>query len=300
MLRSILTMVYCTRCLHAGYSYNSSVPKYHNRNNVRCPSQPWNIMFWDKTTNDGINYAMPTKSDAKRFKILYHNQSLNTSFVPPPPNETLPPPNETLPPPNETLPPPNEPLPPPNEPLPPPNDPSPPPLPTPLRSPNEPLSLPQNAYELTQHRTHNHGADEPITSGVDEEQTIDQVNHDLVSQFDSNFIGIRHVLDNYINITKRQDIVIKEKNNKIKEFKKDLRRYKDEVDYLNTELDNMEDRLYSYTATITDLEKQLKPRDDDKGKSLEIIMDVVENYRHIMGDGPYKALMDTLGTQYNT
>ena len=83
-------------------------------------------------------------------------------------------------------------------------------------------------------------------------------------------------------------------------MKQDIRRYKGDISYLNAELDIMDERLYSYTATITDLEKQLKPRDDDKGKSLEVIMDVVENHRHIMGDGPYKALMDTLATQYNT
>ena len=69
---------------------------------------------------------------------------------------------------------------------------------------------------------------------------------------------------------------------------------------MNDALDNYEERIYQYSATITDLEKQLKPRDDDKGKSITKIMDVVESQRKIMGDGPYIALMNILGDEYNT
>ena len=62
-------------------------------------------------------------------------------------------------------------------------------------------------------------------------------------------------------ITKKQNEVIKEKTRKNKEMKKELRIYKRDISYLNAELDIMDERLYSYTATITDLEKQLNKRD---------------------------------------
>ena len=343
-------MVLCSQCLFAGQSQNALG---HNSKNIRCPNQPWNIMFWDETTHDGISTHMPTRSQALIFRDRYiaHTDSTTHSAQPPPP--------------------------------PPPSPPPPPPPPqhlfddllpsiehsgadqaTPMLDPtliqdlvvdpSGPTSAPAGAIAAlgavatvdpsgpvatvdpsgpvatvdpsgpvatvdpsgpvatvdpsgpvatvdptAQTYAYLSGANTHNSNGM-LEQTISDIDnevHDILNKSTANF---KLIINKYITILKIQQDKIDKKDHELKKIRKNNIQSLAKIDYLDSLCNQFEDTIYQQTYTIEELQKQLAPRDDDKGKSLEKIMEVVEDNMKIMGSGAYKNIMDIIGQEYNT
>ena len=72
-----------------------------------------------------------------------------------------------------------------------------------------------------------------------------------------------------------------------------------DITHLNSILDDYEARFAYYTNHVKDLESQLKPREDDKGKCIVKIMESIEENKQYIGDGAYTNLMNMLGQEYN-
>ena len=101
-----------------------------------------------------------------------------------------------------------------------------------------------------------------------------------------------------LNVCKSE---MKNKDEKIKTLTSVIARLNHWCDELNKTLDRYEETVAEQDFTIKELQAQLKPREDNKGKCIENIMEVIEapENRKYIGDGAYRNLMNCLGEEYN-